>query len=896
MRRLIFVLGVATALGLRGEWVRSCPSRDYPQLNATRYGLEFEWRGDSKERFTSQSQELGELLAPEADCRIWVPGRYPKLEMIRTAMVETLEVSGGPNAVIISRPDGTSWMVLLDESRPYSDRGVVKVAKTEGGFALSVTWHAAGYALPGVRQRVGDAWVLRGSKGADDLFSRLPEWYRLVGQKVPEDRPDWVRNAVVYSFDPRGTAADALLDRGGLFRAKENLGEWKALGINVIWLRPLEEGKPYDPDDYYTLDSRAGDRASLVEFVREAHRMGFKVWRDAVMHGGRKTTRRAKEHPEWLAEDENGTIPDYRCFDFYHPGWIEYFSKWVEYETAFAGLDGWRLDVPHGLRHPNWKADIGYARGSYAVNQGGLAQQRAIRAAARRVSPDAAILSESNHLLHSTVSDIIYDQELCHRIFPSMRYEEPQTFVPQLRSYLAEKSNLAIPRTIFLRYPESHDSKRAAEFYGGGPATALFALCAFAESVPLVFQEGEWTSFEAWRSILTVRARFPELRHGRADYLEVAARHGVLPIVRSGDGHRSVVYVNFNPEGVGPEGDMPHLGAYGWAVVRDGKLVEPEVKPFVRTAGKIVGLPVVRREEADGEVRIRVSSVDRWFADSADGRAEAPFAVRHPDFDRILPRRDGAVRWNADFHPFGFDLAHRRIGVVAGTNIVVFSGFSPDIQVRINDRIGDDFGFTVVVGGDAKRHSDEDYFFAVEACGADTVPRPVAGSGDDRLRQILGGWRFEDRKMRVEVLRNGALKGIWRKNGDAWMRCCGRADLIAGGGSDRLYAQSEEECPRQRFFRGQDGCISLEFSGALRHREYHTSRAPIIYRCKWTFGREDGRFAFELEYRNTKETGLKASFSVSDKTDALDWNVSPVENETNGWKRISTVCDLPGSD
>src|SRR5438094_476784 len=113
------------------------------------------------------------------------------------------------------------------------------------------------------------------------------------------DQPPWYRSAVFYELLVRGFAdgsGDGIGDLQGLLDRLEYL-EW--LGIDCIWLLPLNRSPMrdggYDISDYYAIHPEYGDVEALRQLVDAAHRRGMRVVMDLVMN------HTSDQHP-WFQE------------------------------------------------------------------------------------------------------------------------------------------------------------------------------------------------------------------------------------------------------------------------------------------------------------------------------------------------------------------------------------------------------------------------------------------------------------------------------------------------------------------------------------------------------------------------------------------------------------------
>lgn len=923
----------------------------FPDQRMVRRHFAFAWDGDSLTgKITRIWASVGKVRCLEKG-DFFVPGRYPPTRH-KPPYREGARLTsgggqgGGPAAVIGEGDSGFGILACLDEMSPHADRGNTVVTERNDGFALSVDYQTCGWMRRGEEQTVGDQWLVFTPGGAESSLESMPTWFAKVGQLPVADRADWLRDAVLYSTHPKGNGDELMRDRGGFRAATGYLPYLNALGVNVIWLRPVEDQWCYIPRDYYALAEGVGSENDFAEYVRVAHGLGIRVMRDAVIHGGRSdaSNPRAVAHPEWVGVREDGKKEPYWCFDFNWPGWIDWFGEFVRHETAKYDLDGWRLDASSGSRHPNWNPEIPYERASYSQLHGAKAQVENIRRNARSEKPDAATITESHLSAFCAISDAIYDESvLAKRLFDTAMDEGPDAMVRNLRRWLHEQKLSFVPGALNMRYVDNHDTIRGEQLFGRSAATALMAALSWSGGgFPQIQNESEDGAFESFRRIFLIRAALPELRRGSADYMSVKAPSGVFACLRELERLASVVLVNFNPMRMCGNAEVPgfspiavDLPPYGYTVVRlKGRSVADEigeVAPFVPARdeakvprvsdGRAVAFdldvfgrkfPVVAelRDFTNGEVsvdyklvhektpkgwRIRLDELssqigfenlklvvrlplaERWYARCAEGLFESPFLVRHPDYDALpgaalcgQAPRDGAMRWNSAHHPFGLVREHAAVGATFGSGAIELHEFGGD-GVRILDRIGGDAGMAVCVLG----HTKESFAVGVSALGVDEALAREPGTGDARLRYIAGGWEFEEGSLRVRVRTNGALAGVWVREGVEWKRIVGEGGFFTNVGTGRASNTGEwqKSCLQKNGFevparmsRKADGRIALEFvNGELRGDGRHASRMarPVRVDTKYVFGGAEG---FKLETCMATDGILEAGI--------LDWELS----------------------
>lgn len=796
-----------------------------------------------------------------------------------------------PSVVVAEDGRGHGFFVCTDETRPYADRVNSLVRERNRAFSVSTAFLSTGHVRRGIKQLIGDVWIQFVKGGRAEALAAVPDWFSDLGLRPPADTPDWMRRLVLYSTHPRGPVEYGSNERVGFLGKMKFLPQIAALGANCVWLRPLTDHPEgmgtYNPRDYYKLADEVGTPDDFRRYVKTAHGLGLRVWHDAVVHGGRSDTPRAMEHPEWVGWQADGKKLDYWCFDQNWPSWAEYIGRYIEHYTREYSLDGWREDVPTGARHANWNPDIPYARASFAQNQGGFLQQRTIRAATRKINPDAATLAETHLGFYSTVSDAIYDVKLCHEVFPEMRLMPPEKSAALLMRRFQEHRQVCVPGSIWMRYVESHDSLRAEMLYGRAGANALMALCAWVDGFPLVLEEGEYGAFEAWREIFRIRRAVPALTGSAADYVSVKPPEGVFACLRGSGRNRVVVLVNFlgrRVQGRVAGGgcdfvcDLPPLG-YG-VFQPSGKAVPAAVRkeePFEGLAGD----PAAQADwsvftNAARQLVIRMPKATRWFANAADGTSGGPLRNYHPDYDPkaairypIYNRKlDSTCRWMSPLHPFGLKAIHASVGGCWENGAVVVAGFRASDDVRIYERDEGVYGLTIVCPADAP----------VRIAKGPAVRTPPVGTGDDRLQPLIGGWRWESGGVRVDLANNGSLIAASRKDGKAWRPLAARGGFVLDTKREakkRFMDQFSAVDATERIEKTPEGGVKLTFDGPMRNLSRDVGRLskPVSFHTVVTC-HPNGSVDYATDFtvaRNYKSNEAELAW----KADLLDSSLEP---------------------
>ncbi|TFE38440.1 glycoside hydrolase family 13 protein [Streptomyces sp. ICN441] len=228
-----------------------------------------------------------------------------------------------------------------------------------------------------------------------------------VPQAPRTARPgDWWRDAVIYQVYVRSFAdadGDGIGDLRGI---RDRLPHLSGLGVDAVWLTPFyaspQADGGYDVSDYRAVDPLFGTLDDADALVREAHRLGLRVivdivpnhtsdrhaWFRSALAGGPE---RALYHfrpgrgehgelppndwesvfggPAWTRtatpDGKGGTewylhlfAPEQPDLNWEHPAVREEFDAVMRFWLDL-GVDGFRIDVAHGMVKADGLPDIG---------------------------------------------------------------------------------------------------------------------------------------------------------------------------------------------------------------------------------------------------------------------------------------------------------------------------------------------------------------------------------------------------------------------------------------------------------------------------------------------------------------------------------------------------------
>ncbi|MFF5715323.1 glycoside hydrolase family 13 protein [Streptomyces buecherae] len=220
---------------------------------------------------------------------------------------------------------------------------------------------------------------------------------------------EWWREAVIYQVYPR-SFADADGDgMGDLAGVRHRLPHLRDLGVDAVWLSPCyaspQADAGYDVADYRAIDPMFGTLADAEAVIDEAHRLGLRVivdlvpnhcsdqhaWFRRALREGPGSALRARFHfragkgsdgqlppndwesifggPAWTrTTNPDGTpgewylhlfAPQQPDFNWDHPAVHDEFRTILRFWLDL-GIDGFRIDVAHGLVKAAGLPDTGH--------------------------------------------------------------------------------------------------------------------------------------------------------------------------------------------------------------------------------------------------------------------------------------------------------------------------------------------------------------------------------------------------------------------------------------------------------------------------------------------------------------------------------------------------------
>lgn len=296
-----------------------------------------------------------------------------------------------------------------------------------------------------------------------------------VSKMTARPTVDWARDGVIYEIYPRAFSA-----AGGLNGVTARLDDLKKLGVNILWLMPINPigvknkkgsiGSPYAVRDYYAINPAYGTKADLKRLVHEAHARGMKVILDEVLNHTAWDNKLITEHPEFYKHDANGKImypedwTDVAWLDYSNPKLRTYMIKMLTYWMKEFDLDGFRFDVAHKPPTDFWEQ---------------------ARVALEKVKPDVFWLEEGDRPDEELKAmDADYSWDLHNALSAVWQGKKPATAIRE--SW--QKQHDTWPKgALHMRFSDNHDEWRAIARFGEPGALAAQALMFTLDGIPLVY-------------------------------------------------------------------------------------------------------------------------------------------------------------------------------------------------------------------------------------------------------------------------------------------------------------------------------------------------------------------------------------------------------------------------
>jgi glycosidase len=202
--------------------------------------------------------------------------------------------------------------------------------------------------------------------------------------------PDWAKNANTYEVNVR-----QYTEEGTLEAFSRHLPRLQKMGVDILWLMPIHPismknrkakgdlnvedinseterkkylGSPYSVANYTEVNPDLGTMKDFNNLVHQVHELGMKIIIDWVPNHTGWDNPWITEHPEWYTQDSLGNIIDPIDYNTGKSwGWTDVADlnydnkdmrkemiKSMQFWLEEGGIDGFRVDVAHGIPQDFW--------------------------------------------------------------------------------------------------------------------------------------------------------------------------------------------------------------------------------------------------------------------------------------------------------------------------------------------------------------------------------------------------------------------------------------------------------------------------------------------------------------------------------------------------------------
>jgi len=655
-----------------GPWQLTTTFRAVPNRPLLQRRVKLTWRGPEPLRARCTILRVPGITLAAPDAAWCLPGTYPVVRRAVSASVPgratrepgwTWSDTGVGYAYSEATGRGLVVAYALEQDHPN-----VRAEEVAGGVTLEHWFDALANVPPGESLEVGTQWLAVTSGGLSGLRQASRDLATRVNGGPPSDRPAWLKGAAIVELSPWGRLeAWGAGDRGDRMPAIEaQLPYLRDLGADAVWILPVSNKPPwvYFLPTFRTIDPQVTSPEQLRSFIAAGHKLGIRTMMDLVTYGISPDSPDVKTLPDsvWCRNEKGETDKAWGgtvlAADTCNPDWRTHITDLCSWWVRNFGADGFRLDCGGCSQSLNWQPQPG-RHVNAPVLAGGIEQNAQVRAAIRRINPDAVLMPEAGATCHFRSADLLFDYPFYMICREMTREPDTGLWVSRLRDWLAQQQLTHSPQqaAAMVRFLENHDAVAAQDYFGVGPAQALTALCVFIPGTFLFQQEQEIGFAPELREWLRLRHQRPELRDGDADFTAVTADSpNVFAFLRRAGSQASLVAINFGTETARCRLQWRGQPASGCRDALTGAPVDlrapiliPPFRPRVIALGGDVPLTRAGRTDRVGQAsrlptppatteslpnddvrtHIRLAPVSRWFVMTGEGLLEGEFVDLH---------------------------------------------------------------------------------------------------------------------------------------------------------------------------------------------------------------------------------------------------------------------------
>ena len=372
--------------------------------------------------------------------------------------------------------------------------------------------------------------------------------------------PEWLNKAVIYEIYFR-----IFTKKGTIKAAIEKLSYLKKFGVNIICLLPVQEqgikkkkgilGSPYSIKDFRKINPVLGTEEDFQDFIKEAHKQGFKVIMDWAAGYTSWDNSLINKHPGWYVKkygkiiSPSSKLSDVAALNYKSRALHKYMKESMVHWVTKYKLDGFRCITTDKLTPLSfWKS---------------------IRDVYTTTKPDFLLISVSeNPVMHTSIFNITYEYRHRH-FFKNVFANEDKAY-----NFKIFYNNLkySFPKNALrLRCMENYNSLRAIKFLSKKmilPASAiLFAI----DGIPFIsagqeFGDLNWKNqqdlfdkvtlnwgdfdddlFNHYKKLIALRRKYSVFINGDIFFLENTNAYRVFTFLRVKGKERILIAANLSP-------------------------------------------------------------------------------------------------------------------------------------------------------------------------------------------------------------------------------------------------------------------------------------------------------------------------------------------------------------
>lgn len=340
---------------------------------------------------------------------------------------------------------------------------------------------------------------------------------------------------VIYEANPKVFASSDALKA-----IESRLDEIQDLGVNVIWLMPIQQqgsknavGSPYCIRDFKSVNSSYGTLESLKSLVNKAHSMDMKVILDWIANHSSWDNNWITEHPDWYTKDANGNIISPAGMGWNDVADLNFNSKEMRaamidamtYWVKEANIDGFRCDYAEGVPGDFWTDAI-----------------KAIRS----VKKDAIMLAEAADMtLYDCGFDMLYGWDFQSKLADvfSGKRKVQALYESHNKEYAGAEEGKERMRFSTNHDKAMNESSPITMYKGERGAMAAFVIAAYMGGIPMIYSSQEigyaktlsffTTTVMDWNSNPSYTEEYQKVMKAYTESAE--ARGGEITLYNTGD-------------------------------------------------------------------------------------------------------------------------------------------------------------------------------------------------------------------------------------------------------------------------------------------------------------------------------------------------------------------------